>query len=110
MPDFDLSSLPSPLPAYFATTGHSASLPLFAPDATVRDEGELHRGTEAIAAWLDGVESRYSPRYRVLGAEPEGERIVVTVEVAGTFPGSPAVLRQAFTLDGAGRIARLETL
>lgn len=110
MTNFEPATLPAPLPDYFGTEDHSATTPLFSPDATVLDEGETHRGAAAIAAWLDRVEAKYHPRYAVQSAEWEGDRVVVTIEVSGTFPGSPALLRQAFTLDGNARIARLETL
>ena len=102
-------ALPAPLADYFGRTDGSDLLPLFAPDAVVRDEGETHQGTAAIAGWLQGVESRYRPRYRILASDQRGEAIVVTFEVSGTFPGSPATLRQAITLSG-DRIARIETL
>jgi hypothetical protein len=109
MSAFDLDSLPQPLPAYFAAEDHRSTHALFAPDATVRDERETHSGSEAIKAWLDSVEERYHPRYRVEAAEADGERTIVSFEVAGTFPGSPVMLRQAITVRG-GKIAALETL
>lgn len=109
MSQFDLSTLPLPLPAYFSAEDHRDTANLFAPDAVVRDEGAVLAGSVAIAQWLDRVETRYHPRYVVQGAETVGNRSVVTSIVSGTFPGSPATLRQAFVLD-AGLIRSLETL
>ena len=64
----------------------------------------------AIALWLRSVEERYSPRYQLRQVEADKDRTIVTFQVSGTFPGSPAVLRQAFTFDSQQRIASLETL
>lgn len=109
MSQFAPSALPQPLPAYFAARDHRDTARLFAPDAVVRDEGAVHAGSVAIVEWLDRVEARYHPRYAVQSAETEGNRSVVTFLVSGTFPGSPATLRQAFVID-AGLIRSLETL
>lgn len=109
MSHFDAATLPVPLAAYFAALDHRDTATLFAPDARVRDEGETMEGAAAIAAWLDRVESKYHPRYVVQAAETAGDRSVVTFVVSGTFPGSPATLRQAFTLRD-GLISGLETL
>lgn len=110
MSAFDLSSLPAPLPHYFALADNRDAASLFSPDARVRDEGRTHRGPTEIKSWLDDVERRYQPRYVVQDAKTDGNRLIVSIEVTGTFPGSPTVLRQAFTVDAAQRIARLETL
>ena len=105
MSQFDPSALPAPLADYFAAADRRAIVGLFAPDARVRDEGEDHVGTAAIAVWLDRVETRYQPRYAIQHAQTSG----VTFTVSGTFPGSPATLRQQFVL-ADGRIASLATL
>lgn len=109
MSQFDLAALPAPLADYFAATDRRAIIGLFAPDARVRDEGEDHVGTVAIANWLDSVETRYQPRYAIQAAQTSGDQTVVTFIVSGTFPGSPATLRQQFVIAG-GRIASLATL
>lgn len=101
--------LPAPLPRYFADGDRSTQAPLFAPDAIVLDEGQVHRGHEEIAAWLNSVETRYHPRYELLDANQDGARTVVTFKVSGTFAGSPAILRQALVTDGR-QIQSLETL
>jgi hypothetical protein len=109
MSQSDPSLLPAPLAAYFAAPDHRDTASLFAPDAVVRDEGAVHVGSAAIEAWLDRVQLQYRPRYVVEAAEAVGDRTVVTFVVSGTFPGSPATLRQAFRVD-AGLIQSLETL
>lgn len=106
---FDPANLPTPLPQYFAAGDRATIAPLFAPDAVVLDEGEVHRGHEQIAAWLESVESRYHPRYEIADASQDGTRTIVTFKVSGTFPGSPVTLRQALVTDGS-KIRSLETL
>jgi len=98
------------LEQYFSRTDPIDAATLFAPNATVRDEGEWHHGQPAIALWLRRVEERYHPRYHLQGVEADHNRTIVTFEVSGSFPGSPAVLRQAFTIDTDQRITSLETL
>lgn len=109
MSQFDPSTMPAPLPEYFAAADHAATAVLFAADAIVSDEGATHAGAAAIARWLDDVETRYHPRYVVEAAETVGPRTVVTFQVSGTFPGSPATLRQAFVTQ-SGLIRSIETL
>lgn len=109
MSQFDPTALPAPLADYFAAADRRAIVGLFAPDARVRDEGEDHVGTAAIAVWLDRVETRYQPRYAIQEAQTSGDQTVVTFTVSGTFPGGPATLRQQFVL-ADGRIASLATL
>jgi hypothetical protein len=110
MSTFDPAALPVPLTQYFAAVDHSKVAPLFSPEASVLDEGECHQGAEAIAAWLTSVEERYHPRYVVQDVRRERERTIVTFEVSGTFPGSPAILRQAFTIGSNQLITGIETL
>lgn len=103
------TTLPAPLARYFAAGERSALADLFAADAVVMDEGHVHRGRPAIAAWLLSTEQRYQPRYEIVDASPDGRRTVVTFKVSGTFAGSPLLLRQAVVTDGQ-EITSLETL
>lgn len=110
MSAFDPTSLPDAVYAYFATSGNRDALELFAPDATVIDEGETHTGHAAITSWLESVERRYQPRYELQDAVTDGSGHTVSFQVSGTFPGSPATLRQRFELDEENRIRHLRTL
>lgn len=110
MNDLNKADLPEILARYFESTDRQTALSTFAPDARVHDEGEWHEGSAAIADWLASVEKRYRPRYRIESMKTEGDRIIIGFEVSGTFPGSPARLRQAFTLNADNRIASLQTL
>ncbi len=110
MTTYDLASLPLPIAQYFATSGQGEAARLFAAEAVVVDEGRTHKGLPQIIAWLDDVEHRYHPRYRLKQASHDQQRHIVTFEVSGTFPGSPATLRQSFALSDDGKIAHLQTL
>lgn len=110
MSSFDSSALPPLLADYFTTEDHSQVASLFSPNASVHDEGQWHRGAAAVAAWLASVEERYHPRYQVKEVRREDDRTIVTFEVSGTFPGSPATLSQAFTFGPDALITRIETL
>lgn len=106
------TDLAAPLAAYFAAADAGdtpARARLFATDAVVVDERETHAGADSIEAWMERTQRAYSPRYEVLGSTEDAGRTVVSFRVSGTFPGSPATLRQAFTLRD-GMIAKLETL
>lgn len=94
---FDLSvpTSPADLDAYVA---------LFAPDCVVHDDGHTHHGRDAVRAWRSDVPD---VTYELAAVEPDGARRVATAEIAGDFPGSPVVLRFAFTYDAAGLIAVL---
>lgn len=102
--------LPRPVLAYLAAekTKDSAALAqCFEEDGIVRDEGREHRGIAAIEAWHR--EANAKVRYVVdpLYASAIGSAVIVRTRVCGDFPGSPAELRNHFTVKG-DRIARLE--
>lgn len=79
----------------------------FAPDATVRDEGRIHVGAQEIFSWWRAAKVRYHHRSRPLSARDHPGGVVVTAEVTGDFPGSPARLTFDFTVE-AGAIRALE--
>jgi uncharacterized protein (TIGR02246 family) len=102
--------LPSPLAAYYeAKNRHDidAMLAPFAEDAVVKDEGQEHHGRAAIRAWIEHTTRKYRVTIDIKQIETVDDRLLVSGLVAGDFPGSPAMLRYAFTLSGS-RIARLE--
>lgn len=95
------TNLPLSLSAYF--TGKNArnfaqAVSGFAPDAVVKDEHRDHVGTEEITAWVEASTAAYDDQVTVRDVETDGNDVVVTGEVAGTFPGSPIVLRFRFTM------------
>jgi uncharacterized protein (TIGR02246 family) len=102
--------LPLPLATYYkAKNEHDidAMLAPFAEDAVVKDEGQEHHGRAAIRSWMEHTTRKYRVTIDVKQIEPVDDRLIVSGLVSGDFPGSPAMLRYAFTLSGS-KIARLE--
>ncbi len=103
-------TLPTAVAAYFRAENARAPTELaacFSDDALVRDEGRDIRGPQAIAAWAIDAARRYDHRIEVIGAAEEDGATLVTTQVSGNFPGSPAQLKFAFRLQDE-RIAQLE--
>ena len=84
-----LSSAPEIVRRYFglaAQPDSEAYFALFAEDATVEDEGtELH-GLAAIREWRASVPL---VQYTITDVEQTPNALVVTITIAGDFPGSP---------------------
>jgi hypothetical protein len=102
--------LPLPIKRYFAfdAVGDLDALATcFTDDATVKDEGLVYEGCEAIIAWKRGAGSKYTYTVEPFAIAREGNRTIVTSHLVGSFPGSPTDLRYAFRFDG-DRIAELE--
>lgn len=83
------------LEAYFAQ---------FTPDALVEDEGDDHRGTEALRRWRTSVPDVV---HDVVDVTVEDDVTVARADISGAFPGSPVRLTYRFTFDADGRIAAL---
>lgn len=79
----------------------------FTPDATVVDEGRTYVGGEAIGDWWSETKSRYQTVLQPLEAFERDRATVVRARVSGNFPGSPATLTFAFSVE-ANRIKTLE--
>ncbi len=102
--------MPEPLQTYFdadRAVGNAAPLTAFASDAIVKDEGKLHAGHDAIAAWWQTAKAQYRHRAEPCEVREERGAIIVRARVTGEFPGSPALLTFAFQLE-SGRIKALE--
>jgi hypothetical protein len=79
----------------------------FAPDAVVRDEGQVMRGLEAIKAWKVAAQAKYRYRVEPSSASTSGTTTTVRARLTGSFPGSPIELTYTFGLVG-DKIATLE--
>jgi ketosteroid isomerase-like protein len=102
--------LPPPLGEYFAAANtHDAdrAAAVFAADAAVHDERQDIVGREAIRTWVDETGRKYRHTAEVVSVEARADWTLVTAQVTGDFPGSPARLRYAFRLVN-GTISRLE--
>ena len=101
--------LPVPIATYFAadednTAGVAACL---TAAGVVKDEGHTYAGRDAIARWKSEASGKYNYVSEPFACDKDGDRIIVTSRLTGTFPGSPIDLRYAFTLDGH-KIAQLQ--
>ena len=100
--------LPPTIAAFFRAhnTGQTDDFNnLFTDDALVNDEEQDYRGA-AIKGWIDGAIAKYKPIAEPTDIVQVGNGTIVTAQVSGTFPGSPAQLRYNFTLKN-GKIAEL---
>ena len=86
-------------------TAHIADC--FTQDAVVVDEGNTHRGHDAIRSWLQQARNAFEYSVEPISVVEEGNRIQVIAEVTGNFPGSPVKLTHAFLMAG-DRIQSLE--
>ena len=104
------AELPQPLADYFAAKNRhdiDGMLIPFSPNATVKDEGEPHRGSVAIRGWMEATTRKYRVSVEAADVTVNGEKWRIAGIVSGNFPGSPATLHYVFTL-ADDRIARLE--
>ncbi|QZT65278.1 nuclear transport factor 2 family protein [Mycolicibacterium austroafricanum] len=102
-------ALPVAVTAYLAShqARDAAALVTFADDASVTDEGHVHRGRAEIAAWLADAGREFTYTTEFVGAARVGSSDYdVRQRLEGDFPGGVADLHYRFTLAG-GLIGRL---
>jgi SnoaL-like domain len=68
-------------------------LACFNDDAVVRDENATHRGKIDIERWLMTTIEKYKFHFKLLSSQECDNGTVVSVEVSGTFSGSPNLSR-----------------
>ena len=96
-------NLPSPIQLYFDADRRrdgEALIRAFAPDAVVEDEGHSYAGRQAIGAWWRETKEKYQTLMEPLEIGAESGVTKVVARVTGQFPGSPAMIRFAFQLNG----------
>ncbi len=101
--------LPEAAAAFFAAanTGDATPLlPYLVPEAIAQDEGHVHRGAQAIAAWLQKAQSTTPYRAEPLSIAVEDGHVRVLARIVGDFPQSPIELQHDFHLVD-GRIVAL---
>ena len=72
----------------------------FTEQATVSDEGSTYTGRTAIKQWIQKATETYTMQVKPLGFTQSGSNAVLTVDVTGTFPGSPLRMQYHLVLDG----------
>jgi len=98
-------SLPKAIHCYFdGSNAHDpeAIAQAFAADAVVHDEGKVHHGRAAIAAWARETTDKYRTTITPLAISGSGDTAAVRAKVSGTFPGSPIELTFRFELGEVG--------
>ena len=75
-------------------------LACFNDDAVVRDENETHRGKTDIERWITTTIQKYNFQFKPLSSQERENDTLVSVEVSGTFPGSPVSLDYHFAIAG----------
>lgn len=74
----------------------------FTENATVSDEGSSYSGRNEIEQWIQRAFKKYSMLLKPIDFDQTDTSAVLTVEVTGSFPGSPAVMRYHLELDDTG--------
>ncbi|MFC8921833.1 nuclear transport factor 2 family protein [Cellulosimicrobium sp. NPDC057127] len=105
---YDPTSLPRAVVAYLDARDenrHDDATAVFAPDATVLDDGGTYSGTDEIRAWVARTSTEYTYTSTRIGQDAaDDSRAVVLVRLDGDFPGGTVTLRYQFELrDGLVR-------
>ena len=93
--------LPTPIHKYIENSNtHDVKsiLACFADNAMVRDESATHRGKIEIERWVTTTVEKYKFQFKPLSLHERDNETVVSIEVSGTFPGSPISLDYHFTI------------
>lgn len=93
--------LPKPIQTYFDAVSPpdgDTVVAAFAPDASVHDEGSIHRGRDEIRSWWLSAQQKYKHRAEPLELLEMPTKTVVRAKVSGEFQGSPIVLSFTFGL------------
>ena len=101
--------LPDAIDRYFLASNGDATIALddcFTDDAVVHDETRTHRGHAEIRAWKHAARGKFAYTVEPVAATREADRLTVTADVVGNFPGSPVRLDHVFDLRD-GRIRSL---
>jgi ketosteroid isomerase-like protein len=71
----------------------------FTANATVSDEGHTYSGRAQIRDWIQQAAAKYHMQATPIDYHQLGVSAILTVEVTGTFPGSPAVMQYQLELE-----------
>jgi ketosteroid isomerase-like protein len=93
------TQLPQPIHDYVnASNAHDVKsiLACFSDTATVQDEGQTLKGKQSIEGWIMKSIGKYKFQLKPLGVKTDGNQVVVSMQVSGTFDGSPVELEFRF--------------
>ncbi len=77
----------------------------FAEDAQVFDEGKMHNGKAEIEKWIDKSNTDYKATMEPLNYDEKED--ILSAKIAGSFPGSPVILKFHFKI-ADGKIQNLK--
>lgn len=102
-------TLPDPIAAYFAadTQGPDQVAQCFTPQAVVSDNDHRVTGRDAIRAWKQAADAKYTCTTEPFSLELIEGVHAVKAHVAGNFKGSPLDMNFFFRLE-RGLIANME--
>ncbi|MCY0967511.1 nuclear transport factor 2 family protein [Chryseobacterium wangxinyae] len=83
----------------------SAYADCFAEDAQVFDEGKTHNGKAEIEKWIDKSNTDYKSTMEPLNYDEKED--ILSAKIAGSFPGSPLILKFHFKI-ADGKIQNLK--
>ena len=70
----------------------------FSEDATVQDEGKTYHGKTEIRKWNEMTNAKYKTKMELVEVTANGDKIILTAKISGTFPGSPAMIKYHFQI------------
>jgi len=94
-------NLPPVIPRYIdASNAHDVRtiVDCFAADAVVGDENAMRHGKIDIRRWATETIEKYKFQFKPLSVDERGAETILSVEVSGSFPGSPVTLDYRFTI------------
>ena len=94
-------NLPPVIQRYIdASNAHDvrAILDCFADDAVVRDENAIRHGKIDIRRWATETIEKYKFQFKPISAAERDAETILTVEISGSFDGSPVTLDYYFTI------------
>ena len=94
-------NLPPLIQSYIsASNAHDveAIVVCFADDAVVRDENATRHGKIEMRRWATETIEKYKFQFKPLSADERDAKTILSVEVSGSFPGSPITLDYYFTI------------
>lgn len=72
---------------------------LFTETSVVYDEGKTHTGRKEIQQWIAEANEKYKSVMQAVDYTQTGNKAVLSANVSGTFPGSPAMLKFNFEIN-----------
>lgn len=72
---------------------------LFSETGVAYDEGKTHTGRKQVQKWIAEANEKYKSVMQPVKYTEQGKKGILTANVSGTFPGSPAVMKFNFEIN-----------